>query len=150
MLEALEASGPAVFFRASAVLYPLVNALHILSIGALVTTAILMDLRILGLGRALPAEKVLATLRPIAYVALAGAVVTGATLFSVQATEYVENTAFQVKMLLLAAALGNAMLFAGLRLGRTGDAPAARVMALVSVGLWLSVLAAGRFIGFTM
>src|SRR5690606_29143743 len=83
VLEALQASGPAAFLRGSFYLYPLLNALHIFSIGALVTSALLMDLRVLGLGGALPTESVLRQLRPVALTALAAAAASGLLLFSV-------------------------------------------------------------------
>jgi hypothetical protein len=146
VLEALEAAGPAAFLRTSFYLYPLLNALHILSIGALVTSAMLMDLRVLGLGRALPVDTVIGQLRPVALTALALAVASGLLLFSVQPLEYFGNFAFRLKLLLLAAALVNAVVFTSFRLHRRGG----RLSAVLSIGLWLSVLVAGRFIGFLM
>ncbi len=148
MLEALEAFGPAAFFRTSFLLYPLVNALHILAIGALVTSAILMDLRVLGLGRRLEVDTVIGVLRPVAVTALAVVVLSGVTLFSVQPVEYFGNFAFQIKMLLLALALANAAAFTTFRVHRQATSGVAQGMALLSVGLWISVAIAGRFIGF--
>jgi hypothetical protein len=150
VLEALEAFGPAAFFRTSFILYPLVNALHILAIGALATVAILMDLRVLGLGRGLPVDKVIGGLRPVAVVALVVAALSGLTLFSVQPVDYFGNFAFQIKMLLLLAALLNAALFTTFRAHRRPDLAISKAMALLSMGLWISVLVAGRFIGFLM
>jgi hypothetical protein len=146
MLETLEAWGPAGFLRTSFYLYPLLNALHILSIGMLVSSAILMDLRVLGVGRGLPADAVIGYLRPVAITALLLAVATGLTLFSVQPVEYFANFAFRLKMLLLAAAIANAIVFTTFRSRRWGG----KMMAALSIGLWLSVLVAGRFIGFVM
>lgn len=146
MLEALQASGPASALRTSFYLYPLLNALHILSIGALVTSALLMDLRVLGLGRRLPTDTVIAQLRPVALLALAAAVASGLLLFSVQPLDYAGNPAFRMKLLLLAAALANAAIFTFLRLNRRGG----RLSALLSILLWISVLVAGRFIGFVL
>lgn len=146
MLEALQASGPAAFLRGSFYLYPLLNALHIFSIGALVTSALLMDLRVLGLGGALPTESVLRQLRPVALTALAAAAASGLLLFSVQPLDYAENPAFRIKLLLLLAALANAAIFTFLRLDRRGG----RLSALLSILLWISILVAGRFIGFVL
>jgi uncharacterized membrane protein len=146
VLEALQAAGPADLLRTSFYLYPLLNALHILSIGVLVTSAMLMDLRVLGLGRALPAETVIALLRPVALTALAVAAASGLLLFSVQPLDYAENPAFRIKLLLLLLALANAAAFTFLRLRRRGGA----ISAILSIGLWLAVLVAGRFIGFVL
>src|SRR5690606_5215288 len=127
---------------------PIINVAHVLAIGALVTTALLMDLRILGLGRGVAVEMVVHYLRPIAVGALALAVLTGFTLFSVRPVEYFDNSAFRVKMLLLAAAVLNAAVFTTFRAHREPARPGARTMAVLSAGLWISVAIAGRFIGF--
>ena len=51
---ALEQSGIARALKSSFVAYPLVSALHILSIGVLLTSVILMDFRILGAFAVMP------------------------------------------------------------------------------------------------
>jgi hypothetical protein len=146
-LDALETFGPAAFLRTSFWLYPIVNATHVLAIGALVTAAVLMDMRVLGLGRSLPLEPVIRALRPVAIVALVIAALSGLTLFSVQPRDYLQNTAFLIKMGLLVLALVNAALFTSFRAHRQVGA-AARSMAFVSALLWISVAVAGRFIGY--
>ena len=138
MLEALESFGPAQLLRTSFVLYPLLNAVHILAIGTLVTTAALMDLRILGLGRGVAVEAVVAHLRPVAVAALAVAALSGFLLFTVQAVDYAANPAFQIKMLLLVLAVANALAFTSFRAHRHPGRIAA-AMAALSLGLWLSV-----------
>ena len=148
MLEALEAFGPAAFFRTSVYLYPAVNLVHVLAIGALITSALLMDLSVLGLRRKLPPETAIAYLRPVAVTALVVAVLTGLTLFSVQPVDYWANPAFRIKMLLLVLAALNAILFTSFRAHRNQKGAGAKSMALLSIGLWLSVAFAGRMIGF--
>jgi hypothetical protein len=144
MLEALEATSFASALRTSFYLYPLVNAAHILALGMLVTTALLMDVRLLGLARHLPAASVIGTLRPVAIGALIIAAVTGFLLFSVRPLEYVGNPAFRIKLVLLALALLNAGIATALG-ERNRLVP---VLAVSSILLWLSALVAGRFIGF--
>jgi hypothetical protein len=144
LLEALGGNPVARFFRTSFYAYPVLNSVHILAIGALVTAAILMDLRILGAARGLPVETVIRYLRPVAVTALVLALLSGFLLFSVRPVDYVANLVFRTKMLLLVVAVANALLFTSLRMHRRGGAP----LALVSIGLWLSVLFAGRLIGF--
>jgi len=148
LLEALEASAPAGFLRGSFVVYPLVNALHILAIGALLTSALLMDLAILGIVRRLPADAAIGYLRPVAITALLVAAVTGALLFSVQPLDYAENSAFRLKLLLLAVAVLNAGAFILLQRRQSLNGAALRAMALLSLVIWPCVLVAGRFIGF--
>ncbi len=149
MLEALEASGPASFLRTSFLAYPLLNALHVLSIGALVTSAALMDLRILGwVWRSLPVETVVGLLRPVAIGALLLAAMTGALLFSVQPFDYLDNPAFRIKLVLLAGAVLNALLFTVFRLHLDASRGVVQALAALSLILWIAVAGAGRFIGF--
>jgi hypothetical protein len=148
MLEALEAFGPAAFFRTSIYLYPAVNLIHVLAIGALITSALLMDLRVLGVGRGLPVETVVRYLRPVAITAIFVAVLAGLTLFSVQPVDYWANPAFRIKMIVLPLAVLNAAAFTTFRAHRHPERAAARVMAVLSIVLWVSVAFAGRMIGF--
>ena len=53
-LAGIEQLAFARWLKASFVAYPVVNALHIMSIGALLTSVVLMDLRICGAFRSLP------------------------------------------------------------------------------------------------
>ena len=148
LLEALQASPPAALLRTSFYLYPVVNALHILAIGALVTSAALMDLRVLGLGRSIPIIIVLGYLRPIAIGALVAAVLTGFALFSVRPVDYIVIPVFQVKLALLAIATINALAFEILDRGRNGQGAGLKAMVILSLVLWPTVLLCGRFIGF--
>ncbi|TIM49870.1 DUF6644 family protein [Mesorhizobium sp.] len=135
--------------KASFVAYPIVNALHIMSIGALLTSVWLMDLRILGAFRSLPQAAFIALLRRTAFTAFAGALVTGSLLFSIRAREYAAMPIFLTKMTLIL--LAGAIFFVFMRHAKGGDEPAggvAPVLAVLSLVLWTSVLFAGRFIGF--
>ncbi|RWN53251.1 hypothetical protein [Mesorhizobium sp.] len=135
--------------KASFVAYPIVNALHIMSIGALLTSIWLMDLRILGAFRSLPQAAFIALLRRTAFTAFAGALVTGSLLFSIRAREYAAMPIFLTKMTLILLAGANFLIF--MRHAKGGDEPAGgtvTILALLSLVLWTSVLFAGRFIGF--
>lgn len=135
--------------KASFVAYPIVNALHIMSIGALLTSVWLMDLRVLGAFRSLPQAAFIALLRRTALGAFGGALVTGSLLFSVRAREYAGMPIFLAKMTLILLAGVNFLAF--MRLVRGGEEPAGGIviiLAVLSLVLWTSVLFAGRFIGF--
>ncbi|RWP81770.1 MAG: hypothetical protein EOR11_26445, partial [Mesorhizobium sp.] len=86
------------WLKASFIAYPVVNALHIMSIGALLTSVVLMDLRICGAFRSLPYAAFVALLRRTAFAAFAGALVTGSLLFSVKAGTYAAMPVFLAKM----------------------------------------------------
>lgn len=135
--------------KASFVAYPIVNALHIMSIGALLTSVWLMDLRILGAFRSLPYAAFIALLRRTAFTAFAGALATGSLLFSVRASEYAAMPIFLAKMTLILLAGANFLVF--MRRAKGGDEPpggTVTILAVLSMALWTSVLFAGRFIGF--
>ncbi|BCH22037.1 hypothetical protein [Mesorhizobium sp. L-8-3] len=151
ILAAIEGLPPVLALKSSFVAYPLVNALHILLIGALVTSVLLMDLRVLGAFGSVPAAPFVALLRRVAFVAFAGAVLTGATLFAVRARDYAASPVFLLKMVLVAIAILNFLLFRRLeaRVAKSGNLPAPlRLQVIFSAALWLCVLVAGRFIGF--
>ncbi|CAN5639102.1 hypothetical protein BH10PSE6_BH10PSE6_12230 [soil metagenome] len=153
LVEWIGAWPGAVFLRDSGTAYLLVNAAHILGVGLLVGAILPLDLRLLGFFRHVP----LAVLAPfLSRAAAAGAVlaiVTGLWLFSVKPDEYLGNAAFLWKAGLLVLALANVALQHGNRRFAAAVAggvlqPTVRLVALGSILLWLSVLVAGRWIGF--
>lgn len=148
LFQALEAWGVAEFLRRSIWAYPIVNLTHVLAIGTLVASAVLMDIRVLGLTRRFTVDEVVGYLRPVAVGALTVAVAAGFLLFSVQATHYAGNAVFRTKMVLLALAILNALLFAGFRAHRDPESGRTRAMAALSIALWLSVALSGRLIAF--
>lgn len=148
-LAGIEHLALARWLKASFIAYPVVNALHIMSIGALLTSVVLMDLRICGAFRSLPHAAFIALLRRIALNAFAGALVTGSLLFSVKANTYAGMPVFLAKMALILVAGINFLALMRLRRATGGDEPAGgTVLAVLSMLLWASVLFAGRFIGF--
>jgi hypothetical protein len=125
--------------------YPIVNALHILAIGALVTAVLLMDLRIVGVISSIEERPFVRLLRRVALGAFALAVLTGALMFAVRATEYAGMPLFWIKMGLIGLAAVNFVAFSLLR-----QPAAKRVLAGVSIVLWPTVLLVGRFLGFVL
>lgn len=148
LIGGLEAWSVAEYLRRSVWIYPVVNWLHIVAIGFLIVSAILMDLRILGLGRGIDAGVVIRHLRPVAAIALVVAVAAGFLLFAVKAGDYARNPVFLTKMGLLALAILNAALFTSFRAHRDSHSAGARAMAAFSILLWLSVALAGRLIAY--
>jgi len=131
--------------------YPLLSALHVVSVGALVTCVLVMDLRLLGAFASVSGAPFVALLRRIALLAFAAAVTSGLLLFSVQAREYAAMPLFLLKMTLVGLAVVNFAVH--MRLVRqTGDVneavPGMRAPILVSMLIWPAVLICGRFLGF--
>jgi hypothetical protein len=153
LIEWIGAWPGAVLLRDSGTAYLFVNATHILGIGLLLGSILPLDLRLLGFFGSVPLAAVAPLLLRVAATGAATAILMGLWLFSVKPADYVSNTAFLVKMALLAAALGNVWLqhHSGdfRRALQTGEAALpVRIRALVSAVLWLCVLLAGRWIGF--
>jgi hypothetical protein len=160
ILAWLEASAVAEVFRGSPWLYPAVEVVHIVGFVALVGAAFVLDLRILGWFRALPLGESVHTLSRWARWSLLLVVPSGLVLFVVDATTLAANPAFRWKLVLLAAAGINAavfhrLTFRGARLRRVSaghDASAlplpARLAGVLSVVLWISVIAFGRLIAY--
>src|SRR5262245_47776156 len=145
----VEHTGVALALKSSFFAYPLISALHIISIGMLLTSVILIDLRILGALRSMPHAPFVALLRRLALLAFCGAAVTGLAMFTVRASEYAAMPIFVAKMMLIGVAAANFLLFLSLERRKFGLAsPGVRFSAIVSISLWLSVLVCGRFIGF--
>ena len=147
-LAPLERLGPVAALKTSFYVYPLVNALHILAIGMVVTSVLLMDLRLLGAFRTVEPAPFSALLRRVALVAFAVAVATGLMLFSIRPRDYAGMPVFLAKMALIALAGANFALMTHLEGARAAPSAAMKASATTSMLLWISVLVCGRFIGF--
>lgn len=137
---------------AGAGVYPVLSALHILSIALVAGPILLVDLRLIGALRSRALDPGLALLARTSMVGAAMAVATGLLIASVQITKYVVNGPFLLKMALIALAGLNA--FALRRAARAGTWPAlvgtarGRAAGAISLLLWLGVILAGRWIAF--
>ncbi len=150
---ALEASGLGVLMRESAVLYPLANIAHILGLVLFAGSILLLDLRLLGSARSLPALAVARALTPLMLFGLAVQIASGVLLFSADARPLWNNPVMQVKAALIVLGLANALVFRALWNRRLADwdasAPAiARAQAGLSLLTWLGVAICGRFAGY--
>lgn len=135
------------------VLYILASSAHIMAIGALFGSVLVLDLRLLGLFRQMPLGPSVRILSRVAGVGLAAAMATGVLLFLVRPGEYLENTAFLAKLALVAAGAANALAIRRLPAWRHmeggGEAPLMlRRSAALSLVLWSTAIIAGRWIGF--
>ncbi|MEO3417186.1 DUF2214 domain-containing protein [Roseovarius sp. CAU 1744] len=130
--------------RRSLPLYAFVNASHVLGLGMLLGSVLPLDLGILRVPGFGWARDVSDPLRRLALAGFALAAVSGLLLFAVRPEDYLDNRAFTWKVALLAAAGINAVTYVLLARWRLRSA-----LAGMSVGLWLSVLLAGRWIGFS-
>jgi hypothetical protein len=151
----LETTRLAAVMREALWLYPIVEIVHILGFVVLVGAAVMFDLRLLGLSRSLPASGMARHHLPWARAALLLVVPSGLLMFMAHATEFAANPAFQVKLVLLALAGLNALAFhrgtyrSVDRWERGAVTPlAARTAAVISLLLWVGVIAAGRLLAY--
>jgi hypothetical protein len=137
--------------------WPVAEMIHFMGMALLIGSIGLLDFRILGLGKGLPIAK-LESLVPIGIVAFFANLATGILFVLVNPSggpvAYLTNTAFQIKLILILLAGLNAIAFyvAGVSrqlatLGPDDAAPAnAKLIALVSLVLWIGVIIFGRLI----
>jgi len=137
-------------------LFPIVETTHVLALTVVVGSVAMMDLRLLGVGsKDRAASEVIAGSLPWAWSAFAVAFVAGSLMFSSKAATYYVNLPFRIKMVCLALAAVNMLVFhlftaRGMTAWDRGTPPrAARVAAACSLMLWIVIVATGRWIGFT-
>lgn len=137
--------------------FPWVECVHVLAISLVVGSISILDLRLLGVAwRDRPVGRVLRDVLPITWCAFAAAVASGFLLFASNAPTYARNPFLQLKLgLLLVAGVNMAVfhLWARHTLSAWESGPTipfrARLAGGVSLLVWVSVVAAGRWIGFT-
>jgi hypothetical protein len=137
--------------------YAWLNLAHILGIGTLLGTVLVLDLRLLGAWRSIPVAVVARPAVPLAAAGFALAVVSGATMITVNAVGYAGNPFLYAKLPLIGLALVNVLAtqrLAAWQRARAGDPPGPHdagqlaVAGGLSLILWLAVIACGRMIGY--
>ena len=155
LAAALQDSALSQLLRASLWLYPLVNIGHVVGIALLFGAIVPLDLRLMGFFQRAPLEHLANTLVPVAVTGLVMALLTGSLLFATRPLDYVGEPLFGIKLGLLGAAVVNALVLrcspGWRRMGTVSSASLHwpwRVHGLLSIVLWLGVIAAGRLIGY--
>ena len=153
LVRLLERDDPIELFMRTAWGWPIMESLHFVGLSLLVGAIGVFDLRLLGIGKRIPFAAA-RRLVPFGLAGFAMSILTGATFLMTEPNQYIYNPAFLLKVLFMAIAGVNAGLFAlspfGRRLEGSGpQAPrSARVIAVVSLTLWVAVIASGRLITF--
>jgi hypothetical protein len=133
--------------RTHAFAYPMLEAIHIIGIALLLGNLVLLEVRVWGFGKTLPAKDLaqLALLLAVSGFGLAAA--TGLLMFATQAGELLANRAFTLKMLLLTLAACNAAWFHGRDSLAKLDA-VAKLQTLASTLIWIAAIFCGRWIAY--
>ncbi len=137
--------------NASEFIFPTLEVFHIVGFAICVGTIALVDFRLLGVGmNQQKTAEVAQDVAPWTLVGLALILLSGPLMFSSDPDMYYLNPAFQVKMVCFALALlFNYTIRRRVAL-RGGSGAYGKVVAAVSLLLWISVIFGGIFIAFTM
>ena len=142
--------------RNSTLVYPLVNAGHILGVALLIGGIVPLDLRLLGLWRRYPVMVFVDVLRVTSAFGLGLAIVCGALLFATAAADYAGSMLFRVKIVVVLLGVSNALILAWMlkhrdirSLPMDASMPLSlRAGALMSLVVWVSALILGRLLGY--
>jgi len=156
---AIEASSLGQAMRQWLWLYPGVEIVHITGIALLFGSIAVLDLRLLGLSRDIPAKRLAGHVLPWTAASFILIVPSGLMMFTAHASELIQSGVFVLKMSLILAAGLNAALFHAITF-RTADVwdseemrrlpppPSARLAGALSLLLWICVIACGRLLAY--
>ncbi|HEX6993559.1 MAG TPA: hypothetical protein VF339_05365 [Gammaproteobacteria bacterium] len=150
----LEQSGLGQWVSASIEGYPIMITLHSVGLAVVAGLAVAIDLRLLGYFRSIPLTS-LRTFFTIAWLGFLVNFLSGAALFTSQATTYVTDLTFLLKMafVLVGAATIGYLQPAVARIGDGYGADAVvpsgtRTAAVVSLAVWAGAVVTGRLIAY--
>jgi hypothetical protein len=136
--------------------YAIVNLAHVLGISTLFGSILVLDLRLVGIGRRVPLAALSSAVVPVATAGFLIAATTGVGLLATKATEYVGNPFLLIKFPAIALGLLNVG-----AIKRTGAWRAHRLRELtqdeqrqlavfgaLSLLCWLTAITAGRMIAY--
>jgi hypothetical protein len=136
--------------------YAIVNLAHVLGISTLFGSILVLDLRLVGIGRRVPLAALSAAVVPIATAGFIVAATTGVGLLATKATEYVGNPFLLIKFPAIALGLLNVGVLTrtdAWRAHRTRDLTIVEQRQLAVFGglsllCWLTAITAGRMIAY--
>jgi hypothetical protein len=135
---------------------PTVQTVHILAISAVMASVLMLNLRLLGIvSRERPLAEVSARFRPVIWWGLPVLLASGAILIVGEPVRSLENPIFQLKMTLLIAVIIVTLAYqAPLNKdsryweSTAGRRAAIKLIAVVSLVLWVGIVCAGRWIAY--
>ena len=142
--------------RESGYLFPSIETVHVFALVLVVGSIMTVDLRLLGItNRDRHFSHLASEMLPWTWTAFIVAVTAGLLMFSSKAVTYYNNIPFRIKMCCLVLAGLNMAWFhwAGTRHLKMWDhakpPPSAKFAGGASLLLWTTIVATGRWIGFT-
>jgi hypothetical protein len=152
---ALEGSGLGQTIRQSSWIYMTANVGHIVALVVFAGAVAVLDLRMIGAFSATAPGRVLSGARRGVMVAFTGLVLTGAVLFTAEASHVIMNPVFLLKLGLIALGFINVALFEAFTAPKVRDLPpltplpaAAKRAGIASLTIWIAVAICGRSIAY--
>jgi hypothetical protein len=134
---------------------PAVQTLHILAIGVVISAVFIVNLRLMGiLGVDQSLARVSARFLIVIWWTLPVLLASGAVLIIAEPARSLGSFAFQLKMLMLALAIivtlycQHVLMRDAARRDRRGGPTTAKMVAVVSLLLWIGIIFAGRWIAY--
>ena len=149
--EWCEATRVGAAIRESLWLFPVIEAFHLVAFAVIGGTILIVDLRLLGVGeRWSPVAPLARSIQPWLLASLAVMIPSGILLFLSEAIKCYYSQAFWLKITTLPLALLFTLTIRHrVAMAGTGATRRTRLVAVVSLTLWFTVAAAGRWIGFS-
>ena len=132
---------------------PTVMTMHTMGMGVLVGASWILDMRLLGIGKAVPLSAYRWVFRTVA-ISLLVNLVTGILLFLARATLWGTAFPFLLKILLVVASAATLLpirtyvLQSGDAIGETSAS--AKRLAVISIAAWAAAITAGRLLAYTV
>jgi Ca2+/H+ antiporter len=157
MAQAVEASGIGTAVRDSLYALPVINVLHVIGVALVFGTISIVDLRLLGVPSNARSLKIVShDLLRWTWAGFGLALFTGSLMAAANATTFYANNEFRLKLVALAFAGVNMMIFELLTARNAHvwdkDVPvpvAGKLAGALSLVFWISVIFLGRWIGYT-
>jgi hypothetical protein len=157
IVEGIQASALAEWMRTSLKAMPVVNSMHVMAAVTVFGTILIVDLRLLGFTDARRSfARISEELLRFTWSAFVVALITGMLMFAANASTYIRNTAFGLKMLALLGAGVNMAIFQRVTFRSVAGWDSelrpplgARIAGAASILIWLGVIFFARWIGFT-
>lgn len=146
-LDALNHWAPIVWLKTNPYAYPSLEILHIIGIALVFGTLWIIDMRIFGLMRNFDVNQLAKYVIPWTIAGFLLVAITGFTMFVSRAGDLINNPAFVVKMCLIFAAGTNAAVLHA-RGAIDAKTVITKVQALLSILIWVAVIACGRWIAY--
>jgi uncharacterized membrane protein SirB2 len=134
---------------------PAVQTVHILAIAAVMASVLMLNLRLLGVvGVDRSIAEVSARIRPVIWWTLPILLVSGLLLIIGEPVRSLENPIFQVKMLMLITVIVLTLAYQvpltkdSHFWERSGRSITIKLIAIVSLALWVAIVCAGRWIAY--